>query len=460
MLGRARLALSALAVAGAATLAGCSDYFDDPRAALNPNQPSAAQPNQLFVGVQAFSIANITGDLNRVLSLFTQQMAGTGRQWAGFDQYALTENDFDWAGFYTGGGLVDIRQVEAQVTGDKLYLGIVQTWEALTMDLVSDVWGDIPYSEAIKADVTAPKLDRQVDVHNALLTLMDQAIANLGGAGAGPGSADLIYGGSKTPWLQAAHTLKARMYMHLAETDASAYAKALTETASGISSASNDFVTYQSGTKGEENHWFQFRLQRGTDISAGKYLVDLMKQRNDPRLSDYFTPGASAPNGEIFGAAPGEEDDGTFAWLGPARGQADFRQPVLTYAENQLIRAEAQFKTGAAAAALATLNAYRATVGLPARNGLTGNALLTAIMEEKYVALFQNTEVWNDWKRTCYPNLVPVDGSNYIPARLVYGTLERRANANIPSPSQQPRRNQNDPKTAQSTDGTACRGQG
>jgi len=246
------------------------------------------------------------------------------------------------------------------------------------------------------------------------------------------------------------------MYMHLAETDASNYAKALTETASGISSAANDFTTYQSGTTGEANHWYQFRIQRGTDISAGKFLVDLMKQRNDPRLTAYFSPGAAA-GGQIIGASPGEEFDGRQAWLSATRGAPEFRQPVLTFAENQMIRAEAQYRTNAQAAALATLNGYRATVGLPAKSGLTGAALLTAILEEKYVALFQNTEVWNDYRRTCYPNLAPASG-NFIPARLVYGTDERRANSNIPSPSQQPRRNQIDPPTATSTDGSRCLG--
>jgi hypothetical protein len=80
-------------------------------------------------------------------------------------------------------------------------------------------------------------------------------------------------------------------------------------------------------------------------------------------------------------------------------------------------------------------------------------------MEEKYVALFQNTEVWNDYRRTCYPNLTPAFGT-FIPARLVYGTDERRANPNIPTPSQQPRRNQDDPPTTTSTDGSKCLGTG
>ena len=64
------------------------------------------------------------------------------------------------------------------------------------------------------------------------------------------------------------------------------------------------------------------------------------------------------------------------AWLSDVRGAADFRQPVLTFAENQMIRAEAQYRTSAQPAALATLNAYRASVGLAAKAGLTGAALL------------------------------------------------------------------------------------
>ena len=437
--------------------AGCSEsYFEGPRLSTNPNQPSTAKAENQFVGFQAFAFYSLTGDLNRLISLWNQQMAGTGRQWAGYDQYAVTENDFTFGSFYTQGGLVDIRGVEEKVADDKLYLGIAQTWEALIMDLCSDTWGDIPYSEAV-SDVLHPKLDKQLEVHNALIALLDQAITNMNAGGTGPAALDLVYGGDKDKWIAAAHTLKARIYMHIAETDASNYAKALAETDAGIASPDGDFTTYQSATTGEANHWYQFRIQRGTDISAGKFLVDLMKTRSDPRLTDYFEAGSDA-SGQIIGAAPGEEFDGTQAWLSAVRGAPDFRQPILTFAENQMIRAEAQYQTSAAGAALATLNAYRSSVGLGPKAAV-GAALLQAIMEEKYVALFQNTEVWNDYRRTCYPNLAPADGS-FIPARLVYGTDERRANPNIPSPSQQPKRNQLDPATPTAIDGSACLGTG
>ena len=194
---RIPVALAAIMVGGFAA-GSCSDgYFEGPRLNENPNKPSTAAADQQFVGFQAFTFASLTGDVNRLISLWMQQMAGTGRQWAGFDQYTVTENDFTMDDFYAQGGLVDIRGVQSKVQEDKLYLGIAQTWEALLMDMTTDVWGDIPYSEAV-SDVIHPKLDKQVDVHNALLALVDQGITNLNAGGTGPGAVDLVYGGDKT----------------------------------------------------------------------------------------------------------------------------------------------------------------------------------------------------------------------------------------------------------------------
>ncbi len=62
-------------------------------------------------------------------------------------------------------------------------------------------------------------------------------------------------------------------------------------------------------------------------------------------------------------------------------------------------------------------------------------ASLADIMEEKYVAMYQNIEVWNDYKRSCYPALAPVPNpsfANKVPGRLFYGTGEANANPNVP----------------------------
>ena len=466
---RARRALAAAATAAAALLAagaGCTD-FNAPELTANPNKPSRATANQLLTGVTSFASAGLTADFNRAISIWTQQMAGTGRQWINIDApYAIDENTlggFDT--FYTGGGLVDLRALQEQVRAadnDQVYLGVAQVWEALVIGYVADWWGDVPYREAVTPSVRTPRLDPQQQVYADLQLKLDSAIANLAGAGAGPGSFDLMYNGDKAKWTRLAHTLKARLYLHTAEKVPAAYAQALTEANQGIADATGggDFRTYQSATVGEENQWFQFERGRGTDVSAAAYIVNLMRTRNagaaDPRLAQYFS---RAGNGTFTGAGPGEEGE-TFSWLSATRGDPGFRQPLVTWAENQLIKAEALAQAGDLAGAARELNAERQQAGLPpVPGGLTQARLYQQVMEEKYVALFQNAEVWSDYKRTCWPNLPAPNGARSIPARLVYGANERGTNPNIPSPNSAPRRNWNDPANATALDGSACAGQ-
>ena len=85
---RLRISVALVAIVVAGLVAGsCSDsYFEGPRLNENPNKPSSAGADQQFVGFQAFTFYALTGDVNRLISLWMQQMAGTGRQWAGYDQ--------------------------------------------------------------------------------------------------------------------------------------------------------------------------------------------------------------------------------------------------------------------------------------------------------------------------------------------------------------------------------------
>jgi hypothetical protein len=462
---RAARRLAAAAALAALHAAGCTD-FTGANLSENPNQPSRATTNQLLTGVTSFASAGLTADHNRAISVWMQQMAGTGRQWLNIDApYDIVEGTLGgYDTFYTGGGLVDLRTIQAatRASGDQVYLGIAQVWEALIMSHVADWWGDVPYREAVNPEIRTPKLDPQQQVYADLQLKLDSAIANLAGAGQGPGPFDLIYGGDKAKWTRMARTLKARLYLHTAERVPGAYALALAQATQGIADATGggDFRTYQSGTVGEENQWFQFRRERATDISVGKFLVDLMATRNggaaDPRLARYV---ATVPGGRYDGAGPGQEGE-SFSWLSAERANPAFRQPLVTWAENQLIKAEALLQTGDPAGAARELNAERQQAGLPpVAAGLTTAQLYQQIMEEKYVALFQNPEVWSDYKRTCWPNFTALNGARSIPARVLYGSDERGANPNVPSPNAAPRRNWNDPANATALDGSVCVGQ-
>jgi hypothetical protein len=429
-----------------AGLVGCVD-FTGPGIDANPNVPSAANARQLFPAIQAFQQASVIGDAARYVSTWTQQMMGINRQWSSYARYgSVDENLLDWSQYYTGGGLIDLRLIQASsnAAGDKQFLGIAQVYEALILDAAADYWGNIVYKrngvlQAVQASIPTPGLERQDSVYADLQILLDSAIVNMAGAGPGPGLSDLVFNGNTARWIPVAHTIKARIALHQRN-----YTLAASEAALGISSKAGDYNTYQSATTGEENGWFQFRRNRGTDMSAGDSLVTMMQSRTDPRLAAYFGVNGS---GAYKGAKPGDEDDGTFSWLSTARGDPAFRQPWVTYDETQLIKAEALSRNGNDAGALAALQAYKTANGITFNFAApaTGAALRQEIMNEKYIALFQNPESWSDYKRTCTPNVranpTATAPNTKIPMRFFYYVNERQTNPNIPVPSAQPVRN-------------------
>ena len=273
---------------------------------------------------------------------------------------------------------------------------------------------------------------------------MTEAIADIeSGEGDGPAEVhDLVHRADFDKWVEAAYTLKARLYLHTVEqpnngVNLTAYQNAITAANNGISSPENDLRAFHGSATSERNIWYQFsQTTFGQDIVAGKALADLMVARGDPRLDDYFGLNAHGGYGGYDAPTDGPADqDEISPFTGSLRNVPNFRQPLITWEENQLILAEAKLMTQGAAAALPHLTAVRAQYGLA-----PVAATLENIMLEKYVALFQNIEAWNDYKRTCFPRLTPVPDTPFgdeVPGRLFYGSTELNANPNTPSTSSQ-----------------------
>jgi hypothetical protein len=395
--------------------------------------------------------------------MFTQQISGTNNQqqtWG--SQYAYAEQDMNtfWNQTYTGGGLIDLRALQAQAreASDQRLLGIALVMEALRMGTHTSIWGDVPYSEAASAN-PAPAFDPQQQVYATVQAKLDTAITALTAAGTSLAAlpTDVVYNGNVGRWIRAANTLKARFHLHTAERlGAPAYQAALAAAQNGINEAPTnaanaidgqgpgDFRSFRGNTVNvDANLWAQFLANR-TDLTANQQFIDLLNQRNDPRLARYFAlpPGTT---GALRGANQFGANSAGAAVVSAPRTNLDFRQPIVTWTENQLILAEARFRTGDAAGALTNVNNVRTLVGLPALASVT----LQDIAAEKYVSMFQNIEAWNDWKRLCFPTLTPGGPNNTsaaaIPGRLIYPFSEQNANANTPDLSDQPARNWNDP---------------
>jgi hypothetical protein len=434
-----RLQRSVMGAAMIAALTGCNDFLTGDGISSDPNFPTVATREQLFVGFQASQFNQQEGSVALLTCLYMQQCSGTANFVQEWDVYNISaeETDANFVGVYTGGGLVDLRAVQASAeeAGDDQYLGIAKVWEALAISFAADNWGDVPYSEAVDEAIPTPAFDDQLAIYAALQTLLTEAIADLAGEGPGPGPADLIYGGDVQKWTRAAYTLKARLHMHTAEKLGDpAYTAAIAAAANGILAPADDFRTLHAGETAERNLWFQFYgTSFGQYAVAGKRLVDLMVARSDPRLPQYFGLNAAGTYGgkDVNGATPANQ----ISRLNGTRNVASFRQPILTADETELILAEAKLKISGPAEAAPHLTTVRQRYGqLP-----IAAPTLNDIMTEKYIALFQNIEVWQDYKRTCLPVLTPVTDTDpfEVPGRIYYGSTEQNANPNTPSTAEQ-----------------------
>ena len=456
-----RTAVAVLAVT--IGVSGCNDFLRGPGISENPNDPISASLEALFVGMQGRQFVLQEGQLARNSAIWTQQLAGIfnqQREWG--SQYNYTENDISghYAGFYIGGGLNDLRLIQSQAAaaGDSRLEAIAKVWEAFSVGTAASLWGDIVYREAVTTEFTTPNLDPQEQVYADVQALLSEAITQLQASSASPlASRDLVYGGDAGRWVRAANTLKARYYLHVApRVGAAAYTAALTAANGGINEVPTtpfnarhgqgpgDFRAFHGNTLDDGNIWAQFDEAR-TDLAANHRYVTVMQNRADQRLAEYFSP-----NGGVFRGANqfGLSADGSTAWSGlnrTVRVPRNFRQPFITWAENQFIIAEAQFQLGQPGAALTAVNNVRVAVGLPA---LAGPITLEEIMVETWIAQFQNIDAYSDYRRTCYPVLVPGGPSSptpaaEVPGRFYYGSSERLQNPNIPPPSQQPAKNWN-----------------
>lgn len=455
----------------------CDDFIQGPGLTENPNNPTVGTAQQQLVAVHQRMTTLLEGQLARTASIYTQQTIGTFNQQLTNTRYQYSETDFNnfFSGFYAGGGLLAMRNVQAlsAASGDKLLEGIGKVWEGLAMGTATSIWGDIPYSEALNPAFVTPRLDPQKDIYTAVQKVLDEGIAALQAAATTGNceSADLIYCTTAVPraqqisrWIAAAYTLKARFYLDLVEREGnSAYTAALAAATKGIletpantnqamhGQAPGDFRMFHGATQDVDgNIWAGFLGQR-EDLALGDRFLKVLQSRSDPRLAAYFSPNAAGQfigrdeNNNVVGGTASSVVNTT------VRRQLTFRQPIVTWAENELILAEAKFKLTGAADALPHVNAVRQAVGMTPLSTVT----FEDVALEKYIAMYQNISVWSDWKRTCLPALKvnALSGLSEIPGRIPYGAAERANNPNVPTPSAYPagttgssaHRNWNDP---------------
>ncbi|MBS1661973.1 MAG: SusD/RagB family nutrient-binding outer membrane lipoprotein [Bacteroidetes bacterium] len=436
---------------------GCKKYLDINQ---NPNSPTSVQEKLLLAPIEV-NVANaIAAGGEATAATFTNhfmQMVCYNQVALNFGTYYFVNTNFNasWSAAYTTClGNLDILRKQSVAKGNSNYTAISEVLEAYVLGFATDIWGDVPWSQALQGiAVQFPVYDKQAAIYDTVQSLLDKAIVDIDKkAGLKVGADDYYYAGDMTKWRKLAYTLKARYYMHLTKapgkTAAGQAQLALTALQNGMTGVADEWKFTYPGTATSQNIWY-VNMQPLSTLVASQAIVDTLKTRNDPRLPFLITKAKNTGlyNGRPIGAPTiGKLDD--YSLLGSFYCSVNSAVFIMPYTEVQFIQAEANLITTGVAAAqpfyTAGITTHMNKLGvasgdqttyLAARGTLGASTALEQIMQEKKIADFLSVENFNDWRRTGFPKLtiVPNAQAPAIPRRMPYPQNEINAN---PQPQQ------------------------
>ena len=478
-----RISLAKVATAGvlAVGVLACGDLTGLNE---NPNSPTVAPPGALFT---------------RAVSTTAQRWIGSGynlrqTEWLaqhfgevfypdedryGRLQAAQTFGSFDNP-YITE--LEDLQKVieagtEAANPGISAPAMVLQTYG---FGYITDSFGDVPYSDALKGDAEGgsllPTYDAQKDIYDGFFSTLDAATQALASATEnGLGGADPIYGGDPEAWQKFSNSLRLRFAMRLSNVDpttAAAQVQAALSAPGGVFTTNADAATIPWPGDGIVDNPWTVNFQTRDDHRMSRTLMDILVATNDPRLpilaqpvqDSSLYPGGygGMPNGLSADSAgkyakiasrPGEIFYGGQTTNGFFGSTANAARPsyFMTYAEVAFLQAEAAergwgglsasqaagFYEDAIRSSMeqwgvtdeAAINAYLARPEVAYQGGIAG---LKQIGVQKWVAFVgDGGQAWAEWRRTCQPETIkpgPAAIVDFVPRRFFYSTTETQAN--------------------------------
>ncbi|HFK5552132.1 TPA: SusD/RagB family nutrient-binding outer membrane lipoprotein [Elizabethkingia anophelis] len=431
----------------------CSQELDINR---DPNNPTDVPINTLLTSSQVNTGYIIGGDATRMPASIVQYYSGHRGQPLDYSRYNITSSSADglWRNAYDA--LMDLKEIQNKGTesGDRIYVGISQILQAYVFSVITDLFGDIPFSMALLgAENITPTYDRQETIYPVLIRTIEDGIVNVGSlTGNRPGTDDVIYNGNTDSWIRFANSLKLRLLNHLSKREPGA-ASAFLVTNPALIEVSTANAAVRFGTAASNaNPIYQFDVLSGRkDNAIASTIVDKMRLLNDPRIDVYFTRvvnNGAGFQGQYRGNTPGEDTDDSgenlFSRVGSAYASTDSPVVLMSAAEVNFIKSEIYFRANDMARSKASFDIAIAqdfsALGLSDRlpayiadSRVAYNNSLERIMEQKWITMFQGAyESWVDWRRTGFPvfTIMPSFNmtGNIIPRRLSYPQIEINVN--------------------------------
>ena len=418
---------------------------------VNPNAASNVPSNMVMNAAEKWTMDNIYDNWfsGRQCLVYCQQWSQ--RNYTEEDRYQIRESvnnsyfKYMYMGLNNFQKVINMNTDEATKDASSAYGAncnqiaaamIMKVWLA---DLMTDTWGSIPYSEALKLesdDVLYAKYDDQKDIYDQLMKELTEAVNMIDEDETAFISGDGIYGGDAS---KVGNSLKCRLAIHMSKGDSNWKSYIAEALASGVMESNDDAAKFQYSNAGSEYCKFYegFYVDRRNDFAINKVLADLLKGQPDtlnvkshpwegvidPRIH-IFTVDDGIWNGMCVATQTGVQaklftQDGVASWYHnqPPILYKTFAVPLMTYAELKFIIGEyngfsvEDYQEGVLASIDYWYNvmgeafdpdeveAYLAAV--------SANVDAEAYAIQKYIDLYANgTEAWTEIRRTGYPNQI------------------------------------------------------
>lgn len=425
---------------------------------ISPNSPSIPNTASFLTG----ALRNV-GVMNTDMTpaLYTQQFGDITY----IEESRYKTIFFNFNGYYTGplnayNQIIKLNTDEAtKVTSsangsNANQIAVSRIAKAYTYWWMTDRWGDIPYSQALKGKENfSPVYDTQASIYTDLFKELKEAQAQFDGGTAVKG--DILLAGNATRWKKFANSIRMVMALRISKVDpAKGKAEFASAMADGVftSNADNVKYTYLSELNNEHPLYNNYITNNRKDWAVSDVFMAQLKKTSDPRLSGMADQNINKEYvGVPYGVFPAASKAQDVSLAATSMRLQNSPANVMTYAQILFSQAEA-VKLGWITGDAKALYESAIKASIEQWIGVTAEtpALITAflaqpdvayddakalqqIATQKWVALFyQGNEAWAEWRRTGYPVLTPaknpLNPSGKIPRRMGYPNTEQTLN--------------------------------
>lgn len=439
-------------------LASCDDLTErnvDPKATETVPYTILFSNAQVEL-VDLMTSTNVNLNIFRMLAQHWTQV--TYLDESNYDLNTRSIPDNFWDGVYLD-VLRDLLEAERLIEDvDEVYLGAAQranekaaidVLQVYAWSVLIQIYGDVPYGESLDIQNLLPAYTNDSEIYADLLSRLDADITALSAntdAPTFPGS-DLLYGGDSELWLRFANSLKLKLGMLVAESDA-AGAKATVESVDLEmiidEPAYNASFTYLSSPPYTNPVWDDLVQSGRNDYVPANTIVDIMNERNDPRRDDYFTPvSGDTYLGDEYGSGTSYN---SVSHVADPLKDPTYPGMLLSASEVNFYLAEAAARGWNVGGAAADYYKEAVTQSILYYGGTTaeaeaylGHPLVAfnpanwkeLIATQSWLSFYNRGLVaWTQWRRLDAPTFNPPPDAEYsdIPVRFTYPVTEQNLN--------------------------------